>query len=377
MCVFPLSGFNFRTLESVLQVGTVVITHEKFITGIVMIDAPFDKVWNVVTDYESYGDFVPNVKQLKILRREGNKEVVEYKLKFAVLGFFGFTVVYTLEHTYKNGIVVGLPSKEGKQVFKEVCFKKIMIPTGSRTILVYTAYADLSSFGVLAKLIFKWFPELERPALAAVTTLFPESLKERIEGRKIITKPKRFEQVDVPRIDDITPLLPLMRKADNVMISFYPDKNNIRFFAGYTLTTSPIGKVKKFITDFKNYPRFLGIVKHISSKQIPDGYEVDVVLKYKIALPIELRYSLKYKWLSDNRLYFELNENKKHDIAGKWGAWDFWTTPYGTVISYVSFTNLRLSNFFLKLLMDKIEGFDVGLEVGLTGTLMNSFKENL
>lgn len=389
--IFPsLEGLDVKSLIGILERGSIILIHEepgkpKFISGIVLIDTPFEKVWGVVTDYGRYHEFVPNAKKLTVLKRfpESSTQITEYYLGFKALGFFSVKVIYTLEqHLHKKErIIWGVPAAMGKQVFKEVLYREMYFPVGQKTVMIYTAYADLASFGLLAKLVYKWFPELQTPTLVAVSTLFPEAVKERLEGRKVIIEPKEVVpgKVEVPpRMEDISPLLPLLKRFGKVIISYYPDENKIRFFSGLFFTQAPKDTARRVVTNFEQYPEFFKMVKKAKAREVQNGYSVDLKIAYKVIFPITIKETLNYTWTDDrSRLYFELDKNKKHDIEGEWGAWDFWPVDGGTVVSYTSFSDLRSSSFFFRILMDNIEGFGMGMRVATMCVVTEAFSSRL
>ena len=47
-------------------------------TRSIVIDAPPEKVFDVVTDYERYAEFLPEVKQVQSSGRKGNEVDVDY-----------------------------------------------------------------------------------------------------------------------------------------------------------------------------------------------------------------------------------------------------------------------------------------------------------
>ena len=53
-----------------------------------------DALWEVITDYEGYADFVDGAESVTITKKEGKSTYAEYVVKM-----FGKTVRYTLKHT--------------------------------------------------------------------------------------------------------------------------------------------------------------------------------------------------------------------------------------------------------------------------------------
>ncbi len=376
-------------LIPILEKASIVIIQKEagkppFITGIVLINAPPDDVLRVIKDYERYHEFVPNVSKVRVLERypEKNTQISEYNIGFDIAFGIKFTVTYTLEQNFLDSerIIFGFPSKKGVQVFGDVRYiEKYYETPDKRTIMVYSAYADLASFGILSKLVYRAFPELQIPSLVAVSTLFPEAVKERIEGKKLIVEPK-----SIP--DDLKPaerikienILPLLRIYRNVIVSWYPDENEIRYFSSFLLTKKDPAYIRSLITDFRNYPRIFRLIESAEPSITENGYKVKFKIKYKVALPIEIEYSTIYSWNeSRTRLECRIDKSAKRDIENGLCAWDIFQTQYGTVIGFTEFSDLRGSSYFLRILMDKVKGFGIGLRVATVSAQMEALDKNL
>jgi ribosome-associated toxin RatA of RatAB toxin-antitoxin module len=59
-----------------------------------VLNVPLDALWEVITDYENYPDFVEGCESVTITKREGKSAYAEY-----VVSMFGKKVTYTLKHT--------------------------------------------------------------------------------------------------------------------------------------------------------------------------------------------------------------------------------------------------------------------------------------
>jgi coenzyme Q-binding protein COQ10 len=59
-----------------------------------VFNVSLDQLWDVITDYEGYADFVEGVESIEVTKREGNVVWADY-----VVSMFGKKVRYTLKHT--------------------------------------------------------------------------------------------------------------------------------------------------------------------------------------------------------------------------------------------------------------------------------------
>lgn len=59
-----------------------------------IMDVSLDALWDVITDYEAYPEFVEGLESLEITKKEGKSTYANY-----VVSMFGKKVRYTLKHT--------------------------------------------------------------------------------------------------------------------------------------------------------------------------------------------------------------------------------------------------------------------------------------
>lgn len=59
-----------------------------------VLDVPLDALWEVITDYENYPDFVEGCESVTITKKEGKNVWADYQV-----AMFGKKVNYTLKHT--------------------------------------------------------------------------------------------------------------------------------------------------------------------------------------------------------------------------------------------------------------------------------------
>jgi coenzyme Q-binding protein COQ10 len=52
----------------------------------VVIEVPLAQVWNVVCDYERYPEFISEMRSVRVLRREGPRQEVEFEIELELLG---------------------------------------------------------------------------------------------------------------------------------------------------------------------------------------------------------------------------------------------------------------------------------------------------
>jgi ribosome-associated toxin RatA of RatAB toxin-antitoxin module len=164
LILFLLVGTPFTPLNSVgskpsselqqvekdlLATGDVVVIDKTrgepkgSVGAAILINAPIEQVWNVLVDCRRAPDFIPGLKNCRVLYSEGNTETIEHQVKFSWLIP---EVTYTFKANY--------------QIHKRIDFKRIggdlkevegswvleRIDKGSQTLVVYSVYLDPGFF---------------------------------------------------------------------------------------------------------------------------------------------------------------------------------------------------------------------------------------
>lgn len=92
--------------QTTLKAGDVVVAGENgHFTGRVLVTAPVDTAWNVLTDYDHFKDFLPDVVSSRILETKGNETIFEQVNKVRVLLF-----------TQKSRLVVAAAKQYPQQI---------------------------------------------------------------------------------------------------------------------------------------------------------------------------------------------------------------------------------------------------------------------
>lgn len=107
--------------------------------GRAIIDAPMAKVFEAISDFEHYNEFMPHTTLAEVIRREGNELWFRTALDFKVK-----RVTYVLHVTLDpDGRGLRWTLAEGDLAFNEGGWElEPYGPDGSRTYVTYTAYVD-------------------------------------------------------------------------------------------------------------------------------------------------------------------------------------------------------------------------------------------
>ena len=122
----------------------------------VEINAPIEKVYEVVTDFEKYPEFLSEVKNVKVVKKSPKKPVVEFEVKYVK------TFRYTLEFDLKKPTDVKWKLVEGD--FRDNRgFWKLEKKGKNKTKATYSAELDFGFFvpkSILNKVISTGLPSM-------------------------------------------------------------------------------------------------------------------------------------------------------------------------------------------------------------------------
>jgi ribosome-associated toxin RatA of RatAB toxin-antitoxin module len=97
--------------------------------------APLTTAWRVLTDYEHYADFIPDLKSSRVLARAGNTAIVEQKGE-AGFFFYHFPLEVTFSVTEVPGYSVSSRAISG--TFREMIGSYVLTEISTGVRLVYT-----------------------------------------------------------------------------------------------------------------------------------------------------------------------------------------------------------------------------------------------
>jgi len=147
-------------------------------TAAVTIDAPPGRVWDVLTDFESYPEWMPQTSDVTVLDSSGDTQQVELNLEFnlVITKKVGYTIEYRDcgHHRMEYSLVEGDFSRnEGYWVVH---------PYGAhQSILYYANYVDYTSMNLL-RAFLKRQPSLELALGASGVAVIVKSVKQRVES---------------------------------------------------------------------------------------------------------------------------------------------------------------------------------------------------
>ena len=175
---------DFNPLVPLLQKGELSLVESyrsgrlRQVTVVALVKATPAKVWRVLTDYEHYVEFMPNLDEIEITKREGADVVIAYELEVP-----GPNMDYTLIHHHvpMTRIDVTLADDEGDIQTGAWRWELIPHQNGSQTILVYSLYTDVRESSWVLRQIMKSQPSLEHGLNVATGLVTVRAIMKRAE----------------------------------------------------------------------------------------------------------------------------------------------------------------------------------------------------
>ncbi len=396
------------SLVPILEKGSIVLIHPpeedgavQYVTGIVLIDKPFEYVWQDMVDYNKYAGIVPNAEEIKVIDDTNPLvPIVEYVVKIKVFGISVKKIRWTLaQHMEKEkkeiwGVPINVSKKEADSI-KGAKYREEFIPLPkdkNRTIFIYTAFANLESFGWAARKIYGSFPGLKTPTMIAVSTLFPEAMKQRIDGQELISlDPKQRKEIktDLVKISSVETefdrkILDQILKHYRLVISHHPDESNARFVTGLCRIEKSPEEVEKVLLDYRKHPDMFPFITEavedddslVEKKGVRSKWSVFFSQEIKIIFSLKIEFTLDHQRTADHEFTWRMNEGKESNIRGNWGR--ILISPLedrASLIASTQFIDLTKCSIQYNLLSKDIPGFDLGLRVGSADLFVNSLKE--
>ncbi len=170
------------TLKALLNKGELVLLDEengriKHIDYAILINAPLDNVWQVMTDFESYPEFIPGQKVSKIIDRQSNDVMVKSAVEFKFMGV-GSTVKYTTKYIINKPELITFDTKKNRATGS---YKLIPIDGGKHVVLFRSKDIENDNFTGVVKILIDKKSEMESSLYLSPLRINMKAIKKRAE----------------------------------------------------------------------------------------------------------------------------------------------------------------------------------------------------
>lgn len=186
---FDATGVDQGVIQQLTGGSPLVVVEEKddhslkLVTGGVLVEAPPEVVWGVITDYAKYPEWMPEVEEMTVLKEEGNVREVRYDLLFKI-SIIKRKVTYTMRMLSKKPERIEWELIDGDFDYSVGGWQLVPAKGGKATMAYYSTYTNLRSMGALIGGLLKQQPALEMAIQVSTAVTVVQKLRERVEAMK-------------------------------------------------------------------------------------------------------------------------------------------------------------------------------------------------
>jgi ribosome-associated toxin RatA of RatAB toxin-antitoxin module len=155
----------------------------RFIHAATEIKAPLEKIYQMLGDFGSYSNFMPNVEECRVSSSDGNTHIVEQTIVVHMA-----KIPIKTRYTTRNEMIPGQGMKwwfvEGDLGDTTGGWLLLPVRGGKSTVVIYTVYSDLGGASWILRKILEAQPNLELAINTSTAITVVRSLKNHIEKIK-------------------------------------------------------------------------------------------------------------------------------------------------------------------------------------------------
>jgi len=352
-------GIDPALLAEVLRTGQVVIVNDRpnnpdipwLTTGGVLVNAPAERVFQVIEDTDHYHEFVPQTERAWSESLTDEVEIDHYDLAIQIL-FIKVKVPYSVYRYKQPPHRVDWVAAEGEFDVNMGAYEVVPVPgLDDRSMLFYTSYALPRN--AVVKSLFKRIPMLDMMLNLSTGTLVVRAMKERSEmlcqeAGKTVRPPEKLELVKLMHRHPET-LGKLAARGKLVVL----ENTDPLYFSGGVVVEKPRDEVFRDITDFEGMSGIQEQVEMEVLEKDERGARVRVNALLSLMIDFESEYVLDYEFHPPDRINWTAEPGG--DIEGVEGSWELVElSPQKTLIFYRGTSDLESMGFMMRQLL-KIE----------------------
>lgn len=186
--VFDPAGLDVATLKALADRGGLVVVDNdekgkpELVTAGTIVDATPETVYSVITDYDHFHEFMPQVESCKIVKqRDDGTRDVEFDIKVKV-SVVTQRMKYTARfHKYVPNEKVAFEFISGD--IKDGGGSYVLVPydDGRKTLMFYSTVSDIKSAGYFTRKLVEDQPSMEGAMLVSTAQVVSGAVKKRAE----------------------------------------------------------------------------------------------------------------------------------------------------------------------------------------------------
>jgi ribosome-associated toxin RatA of RatAB toxin-antitoxin module len=115
----------------------------------ILANAPPEKVWKAITDFEGYGKLMPDFTTPEVLERSNKTAVVHFTVTVLKLSLLNISTDYTLRYTFDKPRRADISWVSGKVKNISGYWELFPVAGGKKTVVIYAITSDLASANAL------------------------------------------------------------------------------------------------------------------------------------------------------------------------------------------------------------------------------------
>lgn len=366
------SKVKLESIEKMLS-GRMMVVLDKttktipyLISAGTVIDAPREKVWEIIVNFDKYKEYMPFVEESKKVTTDYENIVnTNYSLVFRVMKIPFFSIDFLLSNYLQPPRRFDWYALKG-DLSKDYGFWELT-PTSDkkRTIVFYSVYTESGSSFI--NKILKKEPVLGLGFDIALASSVVRVVKERVEGKSMeFTAGKEIPWRNIDR-DTVQTLV-----SKGAMTVVGSGEGKCKPYVSSLISINKNREeVFNAVSDYDHYDTFMPMVEKIKTLSKKGD---TAVVDYKIAFNF-----LLFK----NRVWYRLLHTYNFPSSITWylikgdmdavkGGWEFLKNSNETTLSVYNFcSNLRSIGFLMKVLLNKFPQLSTGIQVA-TGIVVTS-----
>lgn len=330
-----------------------------------VLDAPREKIFDILMDVEKYPKFLRTVVETKITSEKKGVKTFDWELDVPFFNLSG-----TRQQRGKRPSLIQVRGKSGHLRGSKERWELYPIDGGKRTLAVFYRALDVETGGILIKTMVDLESSMEQGLNLSTSFVHMRGLAAHVAGTAPLAfkakagKVPPFEKLALgPEGLDLDRLQPLLKHGQLALIESHAD-GTLKQTAILGIVNAPREKLAKIVQDPAKYPDF-----------IPNFAEQNVTPKGKNQLELDWELEVPMSNLEGKSLMTIENDGSVDVVAtsgditrGRW-RWEFnGVSANRTIPVHYAYSDVRESSWVTKKLVEKEPLLEHGIVIA-SGTI--------
>lgn len=370
------NGKNSRALELLLGKGGFVFMDMAtgdipwLVTAGMMINAPPEKVYSVITDFTKYTEYMPQLDRAEQMDPGDGLTEVTFTLGFRFAYIIPLSVTYTLKYYYRPPLRLDWVGIKEGEASHYGYWELVPLEGGRKTAAFYSLYSTPQ--WSLFKRITKKSPYLLPATILSTALIVIQKIKERVEGEHLITTGHR----DVLTESELKGSGIEALASNGIFLTIEePDSQGRKFVSAGTLVNASPGAVWETIIDAEAAPIIYPEVEKVTAIGEDQGGELvkfNLNINY-ILFSKRVSYVIRHIKEKPKRLSWTWVEGDAKDVTG---SWDLIPIDGGkkTLALHRMYSDLRGSSFIARYVLSRQPALEMAIQASTACTVVKGIR---